>query len=42
MARKKANDQLIPLELDIMDVLETGQATVQMVTNGLPEHHDLA
>jgi predicted transcriptional regulator len=43
MARKKASDQLTPLEMDIMNVLwESGPATVQVVADKLPEHRDLA
>jgi predicted transcriptional regulator len=43
MARKKATDQLTPLEMDIMNVLwGSGPATVQTVMDSLPEHRDLA
>lgn len=43
MARKKAGDQLTPLELDIMKVLwEHGPSTVQGVLDKLPSDRRLA
>jgi len=43
MARKKAGDQLTPLETEIMKVLwETGPATVQTVSERLPGDRKLA
>ena len=43
MARKRATDQLTPLELEIMKVLwETGAATVQTVQQHLPPERTLA
>ena len=43
MARKKANSQLTPLEMDIMSVLwESGPATVQMVMERMSRNRDLA
>jgi BlaI family transcriptional regulator, penicillinase repressor len=43
MARKRAADQLTPLELEIMKILwETGPAMVQTVQQRLPEDRALA
>ncbi len=43
MARKKAGEQLTPLELEIMKVLwEQGPSTVQAVLERLPEERKLA
>jgi predicted transcriptional regulator len=43
MARKKANDQLTPLEMDIMNVLwESGPSTVQTVMDRLAGDRELA